>query len=324
MLPATARAADQKVTVRMDWVISGYHAPFFVGVKNGYYTAEGLDVTVEPGNGSANVAQAIGHGNGTFGTVDGGTMMQLVAKGLPVKAVMGWLQRNPIAVLFNQKSGIKTPKDLVGKTVAIHNGDAPAALLPAFAKASGIDLAKMNTVSVAPAAKAASVISGRADATISFGFLDGPVIAAAGVDVGQLLFADYGVDVPGLSVIASTSFIAAHPDVVRKFDRATRKAMAWTEQHPKEAIDILADMNPGQKIDKTISLSVLKASFKLLHSKRTKDEPIGVMSAKDWASAQDLLAEYVGLRKMPSVDAYFTNAFATAKAAERPAAAAQP
>src|SRR3546814_3980525 len=36
-----AHAEDlQKVSVRMDWVISGYHAAFFVGVGNGYYREE--------------------------------------------------------------------------------------------------------------------------------------------------------------------------------------------------------------------------------------------------------------------------------------------
>ena len=122
----------QKISLRLDWVTSGYHAPYFVGIKNGYYKEQGLDVTVEPGNGSANVAQAIGNGNGDFATVDGGAMMQLVAKGLPVKSVMGLYQRNPIGVIYNVKSGITKPKDIEGKTLVITNGDAPAALLPAF------------------------------------------------------------------------------------------------------------------------------------------------------------------------------------------------
>ena len=140
---------------------SGYHAPYFVGIKNGYYKEEGLDVTVEPGNGSANVAQAIGNGNGDFATVDGGAMMQLVAKGLPVKSVMGLYQRNPIGVIYNVKSGITKPKDLEGKTLVITNGDAPAALLPAFMAATGVDLKKVNVVSTDPASKNAAVISGQ-------------------------------------------------------------------------------------------------------------------------------------------------------------------
>ena len=149
-------------------MISGYHAPYFVGIKNGYYKEEGLDVTIEPGNGSANVAQAIGNGNGDFATVDGGTMMQLVAKGLKVKSVMGLYQRNPIGVIYSLKSGITKPKDIEGKTLVITNGDAPAALLPAFTAATGVDIKKVNVVSTDPASKNAAVISGRGDAVVTF------------------------------------------------------------------------------------------------------------------------------------------------------------
>src|SRR5262249_49487776 len=62
---ASAQAL-QKVSLRLDWVISGYHAPYFVGIKNGYYKEEGLELVIEPGNGSGNVTQAIGNGNGDF------------------------------------------------------------------------------------------------------------------------------------------------------------------------------------------------------------------------------------------------------------------
>ena len=40
---SVASAADlQKVTVRMDWVVSAYHAPFYAGVKNGFFKDQGL------------------------------------------------------------------------------------------------------------------------------------------------------------------------------------------------------------------------------------------------------------------------------------------
>jgi NitT/TauT family transport system substrate-binding protein len=192
-IAAAGAPGAQKVSLRLDWVISGYHAPYFVGLKNGYYKDEGLDVTIEPGNGSANVAQAIGNGNGEFATVDGGAMMQLVAKGLPVKSVMGLYQRNPIGVIYNAKSGITTPKDLEGKTLVITNGDAPAALLPAFMAATGVDLKKVNVVSTDPASKNAAVISGRGDAVVTFSFQAVPIIEAAGVAVKTFDYADYGV-----------------------------------------------------------------------------------------------------------------------------------
>ena len=308
-----ASAADlQKVSVRMDWVTSAYHAPFYAGVKNGYFKEHGLDVTVQSGNGSANVAQAIGNGNGEFATVDGGTMMQLVAKGLPVKCVMGWFQRNPNGVIYAEKSGIKKPKDLEGKTLALTNGDAPSALLPAFAKATGVDLSKVNIVNTSPAAKNAAVISGKADADVTFAFQGVPIIRAAGVPANSLDYADYGVNVPGLCVIARLDYIKANPDTVKKFVAGAQKAIGWSKDHARQSIDILVEMNQNTKVDTTTALPILEASFKLLHTKNTEGKPIGVMARQDWADAENLLAQYVDLKKADSPDRYFTNEFVTA------------
>jgi NitT/TauT family transport system substrate-binding protein len=308
-----ANAQDlPKISVRMDWVTSAYHAPFYVGVKNGYFKEQGLDVTVHPGNGSANVTQAIGHGNGDFASVDGGTMMQLVAKGLPVKCVLGYFQRNPNGVIYAKRSGIRKPKDLIGKTVAISNGDAPSALLPAFAKATGLDLSKVNIVNTSPAAKNAAVIAGKADADITFTFQGVPIIEAGGVPAASLDYADYGVNVPGLCVIARNDYIKAHPGIVKKFVTATQKSIEWSSHHPEESIKILMEMNQNQKLNTKTALPILKAAFGLLHTKRTQGKPIGVMDRKDWAEAEDILAQYVGLKKGASPDRYFTNAFITA------------
>jgi NitT/TauT family transport system substrate-binding protein len=310
-LSAAGAQALQKVSLRLDWVTSGYHAQYFVGIKNGYYKAEGLDVTVEPGNGSANVAQAIGNGNGDFATVDGGTMMQLVAKGLRVKSIMGIYQRNPIGVIYNVKSGITKPKDLEGKTLVITNGDAPAALLPAFAAATGVDLKKVNVVSTDPASKNAAVISGRGDAVITFSFQAVPIIETAGVAVKTFDYADYGVTVPGITLISRPDYLDKNAEIAKKLVRAIRKSFEWSRDNPEKATEILAEMNPNQKLLMNTALPVLKGSFPLLHSQRTTNLPIGVMSRDDWAQAEDVLAKYVGMKRAESPDVYFTNAYAT-------------
>jgi NitT/TauT family transport system substrate-binding protein len=307
---AAARAQNaQRVSLRLDWVTSGYHAPYFVGIKNGYYKEQGLDVAIEPGNGSANVAQAIGNGNGDFATVDGGAMMQLVAKGLPVRSVMGLYQRNPIGVIYNVKSGITKPKDIEGKTLVITNGDAPAALLPAFTAATGVDLRKVNVVSTDPASKNAAVISGRGDAVVTFSFQAVPIIEASGVAVRTFDYADYGVTVPGITLVARPEYLDKNPETVKRLTRAIRKAFEWTRDNPEKAVDILGEMNPGQKILMGTALPVLKGSFALLHSKNTAGQPIGVMAREDWVLAEEVLVKYVAMQKTDSPDRYFTNAF---------------
>jgi NitT/TauT family transport system substrate-binding protein len=42
-------AAQVPVKVALDWKFEGPQAPFLVAAERGYFAAEGLDVTVEPG-----------------------------------------------------------------------------------------------------------------------------------------------------------------------------------------------------------------------------------------------------------------------------------
>lgn len=305
--------APEEVSVRMDWVFSGYHAPFFVGVENGYYADEGLNVTVEPGSGSGTVAQAIGAGNGDFAAVDGGTTMNLVSKGLPVKVVMGILQRSPLSVVYRTDSGISEPKDLEGKTIGVTNGEAPLILLPAFLEATGVDQSRVSLINADAASKDAIMLAGQVDAVLNFNFLAIPPLEDAGLEVGTLNYADHGINVPGLSLIASKEFISKNPETVERFVRATVRAYEWSMAHPKEAIDILVESTPGQKIREETALRVLTLSFDLLHTDRTKGKPLGVMAPEDWREAEDLLVKYQDLNRVESVDEYFTNEFVPAE-----------
>jgi NitT/TauT family transport system substrate-binding protein len=310
--PASAQKLEP-VSVRMDWVYSGYHAPFFVGVKKGFYKEEGLDVKVEPGSGSGSVAQAIGNGNGEFAAVDGGTMMNLASKGLKVRAVMGLLQRSPLAVVYNAKNGPMSVKDLEGRKIGVTGGEAPLILLPALLKSARIDQTKLTLVNADAASKDAMMLVGQVDGVLNFGFLAIPPLEERGMKVGLINYADNGVNVPGLSLIASTTYLASHAETTKKFLRATVKAYEYSMQHPEEAIDILISENPGQKIPKSSSLRVFTLSLELMHTEATRQLPLGVMAKSDWTAAENILAEYQGLKKAESADLYFTNEYLPAR-----------
>jgi NitT/TauT family transport system substrate-binding protein len=196
--------------------------------------------------------------------------------------------------------------------LALSNGDAPSALLPAFAKATDLDLSKVNIINTTPAAKNATVISGKADADVTFAFQGVPIIRAGGVPANSFDYADYGVNVPGLCVIARVDYIKQHPDIVKSFVAGAQKAIGWSKDHPQQSIDILTEMNQNTDVDTKTALPILVAWFKLLHTKNTQDKPIGVMGRQDWADAEKLLAQYVGLEKADNPDKYFTNEFITA------------
>ena len=50
MVPASA--AD-KVVLMLNWYVYGEHAPFYYGKAKGIYAAEGIDLEIQEGRGSA-------------------------------------------------------------------------------------------------------------------------------------------------------------------------------------------------------------------------------------------------------------------------------
>ena len=62
-LGAQPQAAELKpANVRMDFIIGGKHAPWFVALEKGFYAKRGLNVTIQSSTGSADTVRTIGAG----------------------------------------------------------------------------------------------------------------------------------------------------------------------------------------------------------------------------------------------------------------------
>ena len=55
-LRAAERLRERPVTVRLDFIVGGNHAPWFVAWEKGFYTKRGVNVTIQPGAGSADTS----------------------------------------------------------------------------------------------------------------------------------------------------------------------------------------------------------------------------------------------------------------------------
>src|SRR5262249_5655473 len=54
--------AETKVRFSLDWIPGSVHAPFFIALYKGYYKAEGLDVAIDRGKGSAELVRQLASG----------------------------------------------------------------------------------------------------------------------------------------------------------------------------------------------------------------------------------------------------------------------
>ncbi len=301
-----------KVDFRLNWTLYGEHAPFFLGVDKGFYSDEGLDVSILEGSGSATVVKLIGNGTNVIGYADAATMMRSISAGVPVKAVAVTFQSSPMS--FIQRADHDPILDSIdkvpGASIAITAGDASLAILDACLGKNNISKDQINLVQVAnPAAKETSVLEGQSDTFLGY-FVDQPLRMekVTGVDMTWNKLVDVcGVNTLSSAIIVNNFYAEQNPDVVAKFVRASERAWQYTLEHPDEAAEIFAQH--ADAFDVPLSLAEIEGSLTLLHSPATEGKPIGWSAPEDWTDTQNVLAEYAGFKPEEDINVFFNNDF---------------
>jgi len=278
-----------EVTVTLNWVPYGEHAPFYYGVEQGIFEEEGIDLTIQPGNGSGNTVQQVAQRNTDFGWADTPPLVNGISSGMPVRSVGVFLQTGPSSVEFFADQGITEPSDLVGKTVGGTPGDAMYGTFPAWLEINGVDPADVTVVNVDAAGKVAALIEGKVDAIQGFHHDQAPTIEnQTGEEVEALPFADFGMNLLGTGLVANEALIADDPELVEAMVRATSRAFLAASQDPDAAVAAMA-AGAEQAPDDTVLAAQLAATIELLG---LEDAPApGVNTREQWTDTLTFLSE---------------------------------
>lgn len=307
-----AKAAD-KVTLRLDWTTTAYHAPFYVAQERGYFAKANIEVDILEGKGSGNAVQLVGNGTDTFGFVDATTAAKAATLGVPVKVVMGIMQTSSAAIFFPAESPIQSAKDLKGKSILSCPGHAALLLLPAFLETAGLKMSDIKILNVdcgslyrLAAEKTADAATGTSPAAI--GFFDRVEKPVRYID-----YADAGINWPAHGIITNKDTIKNKPDVIKRFVAAVAQGWADTIKNPDEAIQLMANKKPIVKGNEKNFALQLRSYLKYATSPGTKGKPFGWQSAEEWKAAEQLMVKYLDVKPGASVDTYFTNEFVASK-----------
>jgi NitT/TauT family transport system substrate-binding protein len=310
---AQPAAAQTDIKFTLDWKFQGPTAQFIVAKEKGYFEDEGLDVTIDSGNGSAGAVTRVASGAYQMGFADINSLVEFVVAnpGQPVKSVMMLYDAPPFGVYALKSSGIKEPKDLVGRTLGAPVFDASYKLFPAFARQAGIDPAAVPRVNMDPPLREAMLVRGDVDAISGHYFSSMLDLMAKGVakdDIVAMLYADYGMDFYGNSIIASGAFIDEHPDAIAGFNRAVAKGLKDAIADPEAAVAMVAEYDP--LIDQKLEVERLNMAIDLnILTPHVKEAGFGAIDEARMGRAIDQLAEALDLETKPAVADIWTDAF---------------
>ncbi len=303
---AISAHAQEAVSLRLNWYLGGLHVPFYYGKDMGYFKQEGIDLTINEGRGSGNTVQVVAAGSDTFGMADSSSLITTASKGADVKSVMSLLNSTGFAVVSMASAGIKTPKDLEGKTLAVSPGDPLGQLFRALAAHNKLDINSIKFLQVDPAAKVVTVLEKRADALLGGADDQFFLIKYKGFEPAALRFADHGANIVGMTIMTTGATIKSKPDLVRRFVRAAVRSWDMAKKNPGAAVD--AAMKAKPDLNRQSTLDQMMVDFDLMDSANSKGK-IGLGAKADWDQTLQLLKQYRDLDTKEPWTTFHTNEF---------------
>jgi len=305
--------AETEIRFTLDWRFEGPSAPFLMALEKGYFADEGLDVTIDSGNGSAGAVTRVATNSYDMGFADYSALTETTAKN-PDTGVTGvYMVYNamPAAVFALKESGIETPEDLKGKTLGAPVFDGGRKAWPSFARHNGLAVDDVEWQSVEPAIRETLLARGELDGITGFYFTSLLNLEARGVDpdnIVALKYPDFGVEFYGNTIIARNELLEENPEAVRGFLKAFNKALQETIDDPEAAIKYVKQRDGLIKED--LELRRLKLALETnVITEETRAEGLGAVTEDRMARAlEDMVASY-GLEASPELEALFDSSY---------------
>ena len=307
LMASTAVHAQEKVDFILNWVPGGDHVPYYYAQKMGWYKKEGIDLSIEPGKGSALATQKVGAGANQIGLADMAGVLVAKGKGADTVAVYNVYANSPQGMYWLKSSGITGIKDLVGKKVGNPAADGARVMWPALAKANGIDPKSVTWVNIDANAKLAALKSKAIDATTSFYNIHHIFQRELGDDLGFLAWRDAGLNPYGNSIIVNAKYLKENKATVGKFVSVTQRAFAACVKDPKPCVQAMIDANGALKFDNELQNWHLVEV--LMSDKYSREVALGIHDDKRMADDYALVKQYIGLDKEFDVKSVYTNEF---------------
>jgi NitT/TauT family transport system substrate-binding protein len=252
--PAAGGAATENTKVTVGIIPIVDVAPIYLGVKQGFFSAQKIDLKLQAGQGGAAIVPGVVSGQFQFGFSNVTSLIVARSKALPVKIVAagnsstGQSGKDFSAVVVKNDSPIKTAADLAGKSVSVNtlNNIGDTTVRQSIKKA-GADPKSVKFVELPFPDMPAALAAGRVDAA----WVVEPFLTIAkqqGAREVASNMVDTDPEVMVAAYFTSEKLVADNPDVVKRFTTAMQQSLDYAQKNPDQAREILnsyAKIDPG-------------------------------------------------------------------------------
>ncbi|WP_317930080.1 ABC transporter substrate-binding protein [Halioxenophilus sp. WMMB6] len=308
--------ALDKVVFQLDWLPGGDKAPIYAGLQEGFFTAEGLEVTISSGKGSTDALTKLATGRADIGSAGLGALLSAQAQHkIPVTAVASIFNKGPHAFMTVSDSDIKSVADLKGKKVATSPFTSSNIFLPIVLQVNQLKEDDLQLIYSDPGALGPMLATGRTDAIIAWSTDRERYdyqLQQAGKSLRLLAWSDAGMDIYGISLVAGNRFLKQRPEVAKRFVRAYLKALQFVNQQPQKAAQDVHALVP--EVSTEVAYTAIVEFNKLSDNEISAQEGVGIFTparlANTWhsvAQAQKLIPESLDLTTAVTAEFLPTN-----------------
>lgn len=283
-LPA---AAQEKASVRLKWLPQAQFAGIYMAKEKGFYLAEGIDMTINPGGPNISAEALVAAGTDQFAQ-GGGVDSQVTsrAKNLPLVTIGIMHQKTPFVFISHADSGIKAVKDFKGKKVSVWFTGAQFVLYSMLAQ-NGL---AQSDVTIQPQQVALTPFLDRqVDVVAATLYNEMNTIKARKVSVNIIAAEDSGITMPRDPLMTSEKVIQERPKLVQGFVNATLRGWKYAFQNKKETIDVLLRVAPT--LDRAHQEAMLVSTEEVTLAGTGKSQGIGYIDMPAVEKAHKVLLD---------------------------------
>jgi putative hydroxymethylpyrimidine transport system substrate-binding protein len=251
--------APQGVALVLDFVPNAVHSGIYAAQRQGYYSDEGIDLTIRQPGESTDAPKLLEAGRADFAILDIHDLGIARERGLDVVGTMPIVQRPLAAVIARGDGPVRRPRELEGHTVGVTGLPSDEAVVDSEVSADGGDPAKVDRVTIGFNA-VSSLAAGKVDAATGFWNAEGVALQRQGVPVRIFKVNRYGAPpYPELILTASEQTIDRHPELVDSMVAATTRGYELAADRPAQALgDLLAEVPSLDRADQAAQLRALR------------------------------------------------------------------